>query len=216
MNSNDIPARSGETGPCGLTRYQMFMIRRELVGAKHRWEELDATDARNLCLKLDLWLGTAEPSPAAAETPDSALEQLCKVRCYFCRAGDVPVLNPATGCYLHSDNFQEGPETGSWPFTCDAAEIRKAYALVAPAAGKAPIPEEPKLTILASACQGRNGFPPYHAGPNPVMMRCPEGHVSAIKQEDFDNLGEIGSYFECPWCQVSTGRIHGADQGDAH
>jgi hypothetical protein len=62
----------------------------------------------------------------------SALEDLCKARCYFCRMGDIPVLIPQSGAYVHSDNFSEGPETGSWPFTCAAADIRRG-ALAAPA-----------------------------------------------------------------------------------
>ena len=66
---------------------------------------------------------------------------------------------------------------------------------------------ENRRMLLAHACKGQNGFPPYQVGPDPVMLRCPEGHVSAISKEDFDNLGNVGSYFECPWCSVSTGRI---------
>jgi hypothetical protein len=66
---------------------------------------------------------------------------------------------------------------------------------------------ENKRMILAHACKSRNGFPPYQVGSEPVMLRCLEGHVSAISKEDFDNLGDIGSYFECPWCMASTGRV---------
>jgi hypothetical protein len=58
----------------------------------------------------------------------TALQDLCKARCYFCRMGDEPVLVPQNGVYFHSDSFAEGPETGSWPFTCAAADIRRGHA----------------------------------------------------------------------------------------
>lgn len=67
--------------------------------------------------------------------------------------------------------------------------------------------QQNRRMVLAHACKSHNGFPPYQVGRNPVMLRCPEGHVSAVSKEDFDRLGLVGSYFECPWCSVSTGRI---------
>ena len=70
--------------------------------------------------------------PPLPQSRTSALEEACKRKCYLCRQGDVPVLIPQSGAYLHSDSFQECPETGSWPFTCDAADIRKGNALAEP------------------------------------------------------------------------------------
>lgn len=40
----------------------------------------------------------------------------------------------------------------------------------------------------------------YDVGKNPVLLRCPEGHVAAIHENDFEHLGNIGAYFECTKC----------------
>lgn len=47
----------------------------------------------------------------------------------------------------------------------------------------------------------------YDVGPTPVLLRCPNGHVSAVNNKDFENLGNLGSYFECTHCRNTTGKV---------